>query len=177
MVHKGTTLRKFQPAAGRNFCWVLCCECLFSMVKSTENDPKTLKIFRLRRGMGGWCFNMYSEAVFNNYYLFWRQHFCWKIFFKLISKLFLSLKRMKMVLERAAGAKKLGFGGSKIGKFWVFTPPLFGTCLRTRGGGKNSRDWVDPCCHPHQISSWTFSDGRDWFKNMLSRQEITQRIC
>ena len=31
----------------------LCCECLFSMVKSTENDPKTLKIFRLRRGGKG----------------------------------------------------------------------------------------------------------------------------
>ena len=37
--------------------------------------------------------------------------------------MFFSLKRMKMVLERAAGAEKMGFGGSKIGKFLSFPPP------------------------------------------------------
>ena len=50
-----------------------------------------------------------------------------------------------MVLERAAGAEKLGFGGSKMGKFLSFYPPLVRDMSENKGGGKNSRNWVDEC--------------------------------
>ena len=113
------------------------------MVKSIENDPKTLKNFRLRRGMIGWDFSecilkqsstIIHDSDVNNSV---------ENIFRIICKYFLSLKRTKMVLERAAGAEKLGFGGSKIRYFGVFPPPPFlGRCLRRRGG-KNSRNWVD----------------------------------
>ena len=48
--------------------------------------------------------------------------------------MFFSLKRMKMVLERAAGAEKMGFGGSKIEKILSSPPPFLGRCLERRGG-------------------------------------------
>ena len=37
--------------------------------------------------------------------------------------MFFSLKRMKMVLERAAGAEKMGFGGVENREIFEFPPP------------------------------------------------------